>query len=158
MNRPAASTLVQNVKPMGQPRDSGFESLAKKNLGRPRSASVKDEGDLFDADSEVFSAFDDSKDDDSSILSSKSNSPQKRRNYTVDNLRDIDNDDVDVNLISLTANNKEFQRLVQEAKEEKARDSRPIMPNLTIDTEQALIEEEKKDAIGLDLPKPLPKP
>ena len=67
--------------------------------------------------------------------------------------KDVNN--IDANFISLTNQNKDFQRLVEEAKAEK---NKKALPALTIDTE--IVEESKsgvresKDYNNPNLPKP----
>ena len=119
-----------------QKENGGFESLAKKNLQRPRSFDARDEGDLFDTESEVFSAF-------------KSESESEYEPSRVNEEVAVE-DNLDFNMIEMTANNTDFQRLVTEAKAEKEKKNGP----LTIITE----DDRKEDQIGLVLPKVLSKP
>lgn len=93
----------------------GFESLAKKNLQRPRSFDARDEGDLFDTESEVFSAF-----------KSESESSAVNEEEKVE-------DNLDFNIIEMTANNTDFQRLVTEAKAEKEKINGPKLTIMTED-------------------------
>ena len=53
--------------------------------------------------------------------------------------KDIDN--LEVNLITMSANNRDFQRLVEEAKAEKEKTNQPTVP-LSIETESTQVEEE----------------
>ena len=109
--------MVNTIRP---PRESGFESLA---VQKARSRSVKldvnsEKSNIFDSESEVFSAFDN--DDESSaninisVLGSEYNgSPTK--GITERDIEGIDG----TNMISLTGQNRDFQKLVEEAKAEK---------------------------------------
>lgn len=112
---------------------------------------MKDEVSLFDSDMDDFSVF--KSESDSSL--NLEESPSKRGALMSE--KDIGN--IDANLISLTNQNKDFQRLVEEAKAEK---NKRVMPSLTIDTdaieeEQSEIREESNDLVG-ELDQPLRKP
>ena len=73
----------------------GLESLAKEKSKRPRSVSQKgqDAKDLFDTDSEAFSAFD-MNSQSSANLQSQDDSPDK----DADDQLEFDVDNVDVSL------------------------------------------------------------
>ena len=112
----------------------------------------------------MFSAFQSSTE--SSIINSRDNSPDPAGANKLSPEKDVD-DELNVSMISLTGNNKDFQRLVDEAKAEKERIKRGPQVSLAIDT-SSFIESEKsasrrntvnqsQELFG-DLPKPLPKP
>lgn len=106
--------------------ESGLESLAIKESKRPRANSEKrqkgaaQDSEIFDSESDVFSILHPDDDEDSTInFESQEGSPLK-----VEGGRDMDEkdiDDIDNKFLKLTSHNKDFQKLVEEAKVEKER-------------------------------------
>ena len=95
-------------------RESGFESLAVQKV---RSRSVKldlsdNKSNIFDSESELFSAFD----NESSV---NLNTSVLGSDYTGSPTKEVierDVEGIEANMINLTGQNKDFQKLVEEAK------------------------------------------
>lgn len=133
-------------------KTAGLESLALKEIQRPRSFSVEggSDADLFDSESECFSALHPGSDSSASSRSAGGNSASSAGATTPMKEKDIDS--IDANLISLTTQNKDFQRLVEEAKAEKNKSDGPspiIDTEYRSDDESPVIREESKD-LSLD--------
>ena len=97
-------------------RESGFESLA---VQKARSRSVKldlsdNKSNIFDSESELFSAFDN--DNESSVNLNTSALGSEYNGSPSKDVRERDVEGIDANMINLTGQNKDFQKLVEEAK------------------------------------------
>ena len=149
-------TVTEQDKNIFMQPKPGLESLAKEKSKRPRSVSQKgqDAKDLFDTDSEAFSAFD--MNSQSSVnLQSQDDSPDK----DVDDQPEFDVENVDVSLNQYQNTEQRFQRLVEEAKAEKSKKAKPALQiDVVEDEEEKKLDESNIVRQSLDLPKPLPVP